>query len=513
MKTKAIYIFWGIALIIVSGILVAEALGYVSFASITQQEWGVVFGVASAAFFISYFVSGVRQWGWLFPALICALLAWRGMRGVDLFGDNVAWQMLAALAIPFYVGFALDRKRWGLLLTAYVLSAAALITLTGEMLPQLYQATGKPRVARALVATGASEMFLIALPFFVAYFWSKKNWWALIPAGGFASIGLMLSLSALIPSAWSAYVGVVNSALLLGFAATMGLLWLRRATQPTGWAIYPAAGFLILAMVAFILGINSTDISQQVMAIIFAAGGVIFTLAYFLHGVKKWGWLFPALGCAALAVIIRMDEAGINSSLNGVPLFAAAAIPFYVGYAVDRKRWGLLVPAMLLTAFTVFLALPQSVLDVWSGALFFFLFAIPFFVTYFLSKKNWWALIPAGTLASFGLVVLVEILVPHQEYPSLPNQLSFDKFIWVLFLGLAATFGAVWLLRKSAPTGWAIYPAVGLLSISLASVLLGERFQDVWGVILTLVIGLTLLIGALSWKKPVPDQPTLVGKA
>jgi hypothetical protein len=513
MKTKVIYIFWGIVLISVSAILVAEKLGIVSFASITEQVWGAAFGVASAALFASYFVCGVRQWIWLFPALFCALIAWRGLQGVSLFGDNLAWQMFTVVAIPFYVGFALDRKRWGYLIPAYVLSVIAYLTFVGEVAPQFYQAASRPRMAHAIMATGADVMFLIALPFFVTYFWSKKNWWALIPAGGFASIGLMQMLSAFIPNAWSANIGIVNSVLLLGFAATMGFLWLRRATQPTGWAIYPAAGFLILAVVAFILGQGWTDLSEQVMAIFFAAGSAIFFLAYFLHGVKNWGWLFPALGCAALAVIIWMEGVGINSDLTGVPLFAAAALPFYVGYAMNRKRWGLLILAMLLTAFTLFLAVTRSGQNTWSGVLFFFLFAIPFFITFFLSKKNWWALIPAGILASFALVVLVDNLVPHQEYSTFPNQLSFDRFIWVLFLGLAATFAAIWLLRKSASTGWAIYPALGFLSISVTSVLLGERFQEVWLLVLTLVSGVMLLLGVMGRKKPLADQPAPAGKA
>jgi ABC-type transport system involved in cytochrome c biogenesis permease subunit len=48
--------------------------------------------------------------------------------------------------------------------------------------------------------------------------------------------------------------GVFNWLLFLLLAVTFGVLWLRRNTQPTQWAAYPAAGFLALAIMSFIMG-------------------------------------------------------------------------------------------------------------------------------------------------------------------------------------------------------------------------------------------------------------------
>jgi len=514
MKSKLINIFWGIVLLTVSGILVAEALGYISFGSVTGRDWAMAFGIASAAFFLTYFLSGVKQWGWLFPALICAAMGWYNVRTGRFFDPlSLDWPMLAALAIPFYVGFALDRKRWGLLIPAYILTVPAFIDFSNEMITGLNLVTGANRTFLLMFFTGAGQMFLFALPFFVIYLRSKKSWWALMPAGGFTSIGLMMVLSILIPNRQNALTGVYNATLLLGFAATLGGLWLRRATQPTDWAKYPAAGLLVLAVAAFILGKGWVDLSQEFKAILFAAGSAAFFLAYFLHGVRKWGWLFPAFACAAMALTIWMGTRAIEGSIIGVLLFASAALPFFVGFAVNRNCQGLLIPATLLTAFTVFLLIEETVQGEWAGVIFFFLFALPFFVTYLLSKRNWWALIPAGILASFGLVVLAGILIPHQEYPTLPNTLSWDVFIWVLFLGLAATFGAVWLHHKTEPTEWSKYPAAGLLGIGVLSMLLREHFQEVWLATVTLVIGVMLLLVALNRKKTAADQHTFAGKA
>ena len=44
-------------------------------------------------------------------------------------------------------------------------------------------------------------MFTFSLPFFAAYLWSRKNWWAFIPAGFFASIGVVALLDIVVPHA------------------------------------------------------------------------------------------------------------------------------------------------------------------------------------------------------------------------------------------------------------------------------------------------------------------------
>jgi hypothetical protein len=145
---------------------------------------------------------------------------------------------------------------------------------------------------------GAGPLFLFALPFFVLYFWSKKNWWALMIAGGLTSVGLVTVLSILIPNGQNAMTGVYNSVLLLGFAFTMGALWLRRATiPPAGPSIRPRAFWLGCRRLHPGQGVG--DLSQEFKAILFMVGSAAFFLAYFLHGVRKWGWLFPAFACAA----------------------------------------------------------------------------------------------------------------------------------------------------------------------------------------------------------------------
>jgi hypothetical protein len=141
-----------------------------------------------------------------------------------------------------------------------------------------------------------------------------------------------------------------------------------------------------------------------------------------------------------------------------------------------------------------------------TGLVFMFLFAATFLFFAILSKKNWWAIIPAGLFASIGLVVVLDILLPHEAYPALPGTLTWGFYTWVLFLGLAATFGVLWLLRKSLPTGWAIYPAVGFLTMAVLFIIEGARFSEYWLETTLLVFGVTLLLAVLTLKRPTAGQ-------
>ena len=130
-----------------------------------------------------------------------------------------------------------------------------------------------------------------------------------------------------------------------------------------------------------------------------------------------------------------------------------------------------------------------------------FLLAATFLAFAILSKKNWWAIIPAGIFASIGLVVVLDTLIPHEEYPRIHGMLIWGYYTWVLFLGLATTFEILWLLRKSLPTNWAIYPAVGFLAMAVLFIIEGAHFSEYWLETMVLVFGTTLLVAGLTRKE------------
>lgn len=168
----------------------------------------------------------------------------------------------------------------------------------------------------------------------------------------------------------------------------------------------------------------------------------------------------------------------------------------------NKKFQWMIIPAGIFVTIGLGIALdiliPESEA---TGPVFMFLFAATFAAFAILSKKNWWAIIPAGIFASLGLVVVLDTLVPHEAYPALPGTLTWGFYTWVLFLGLAATFGILWLLRKTQPTRWAIYPAVGFLAMAVLFIVEGARFSEYWLETMLLAFGVMLLLAVLTWKR------------
>jgi len=302
MKRNIINIFWGVVLIALGGLFLADKLHYVNLELITSQGWGIIFAVTSAAFFLSYFLSGIRNWGWLFPALIFATLALT----ISMILGNpdssiMAVPILLSIGIPFYIGYLLNRKHWELLIPAWILTVVAVTPILSESINSdlvgalFLFATALPFLVVYLVnrqrkwalitgivlgfiaifpllgsflqgdIQGPVVMFLFALLFLIIYIVSKKKWWVLIPSGVFASIGLVALLDTLLPNhdyflIGDLQFGVYTGVLFLGFAITFGILWLLRASQPTNWAKYPAIGLLIASILAFLMGKTFNDL-------------------------------------------------------------------------------------------------------------------------------------------------------------------------------------------------------------------------------------------------------------
>ena len=90
----------------------------------------------------------------------------------------VATYVLLAIALPFLVAFLRDRTKWGLLIPAYVLLAVGVFVPLSEL----------GFLDDNLTVTYI--LFAVAIPFFVVFIRNSKNWWALIPGGILAIIGL-----------------------------------------------------------------------------------------------------------------------------------------------------------------------------------------------------------------------------------------------------------------------------------------------------------------------------------
>jgi hypothetical protein len=298
-KPNLASIFWGLALILAGGLFLAQTLGWLDLDGLSAETWTIAFAAGSLLFLITYLLDGWRKWGWLFPVLILAALAltlWMALAEVE--SSFVAAPILLAVALPFLAAFLIDRRRhWWALIPFWVLFVIILIVVFAESingnfiaalvlysigLPFLvvylvnrsHRWALIPAAVLTIIGTipllaglvesipafrginpGLVPMVLFALPFYVVYFRWQSQWWALIPAGIFTSIALVVALTPLFPeNAYAEQNPILSGVLLLGFGLTFGLLWLRRAVQPTDWAKYPAAGLLAAGILAAVLG-------------------------------------------------------------------------------------------------------------------------------------------------------------------------------------------------------------------------------------------------------------------
>jgi hypothetical protein len=341
MNKTWLNVLWGALLILGGGLFLAQNLGYLEEFS-AQVQMYVMLG-ASALFLVTYFISGIRHWGWLFPASIfggAAATIWMTEAGID--GSIVGAPIIGSVALPFLIAFALDvRKNWWALIPAFILGAVTLVTAiadqaAGEWIgalvlfavalpffvvfltgPRTRQWALIPAYVLTVVGTiplvadqvrgevlGSFVMFAIALPFLIAFLWNRKNvwglivafilaavgvipliaaadfagemigafvmfaialpfwatlifsrrhWWAAIPAGILTSIGATVLLMGL----WNfndTGLALLNGALNLGISATFFLVWLQRESHPVDWAKYPAWAFAIFGLLAVLFG-------------------------------------------------------------------------------------------------------------------------------------------------------------------------------------------------------------------------------------------------------------------
>jgi hypothetical protein len=304
-----------------AGLAIAEQLGYTTYGLYTAQVCTIIFAVISAAFFLTYFLKGKWNWVLLFPALIFAALALTISTILeDPDSPKIAFPFVLSLGIPFYVGYSLNRKRWRLLIPAWVLTITAILPLVSERinadllaafflystaLPFLIWFLADREREWALITAAVLGffgslplvelvihgdllepvvMFLFTLPFLAIYSASKKNWWALIPSGVFGSIGLVALMDYLFP--YHAYItlggleiGVYTGLLFLGLAVTFGCLWYLRDSQPTDWARYPAISLLVTSVLGFLMGKSFEGFMPAVFLLVI---GIVLLVAVFL---------------------------------------------------------------------------------------------------------------------------------------------------------------------------------------------------------------------------------------
>jgi len=295
MKGKVSSIFWGILFILAGGALLADRLGWIDFSLFSNNTWVYVFGAAGLIFLLGYFLSGFRNWGLLFPALILAaigLTIWMSDRGLT--GSYIGMPILLAIAIPFYIGFLLDRKAWGLLIPAWVLTISAIVTLLADT------------TEGTLI--GALFMFAIAIPFLIVYFLNRAHWWALIPAWVMLVIGTVTLLSEHVDG------NLIGALVMYGIALPFLVVYLTNRAQK--WALIPAAIMGVIGTIPLLASVVGGDWMGMAVMLLFSA---VFFFVYFRWPVNWWA-IIPAGVFASIGLVVFLGIVlpGNNPILQGV---------------------------------------------------------------------------------------------------------------------------------------------------------------------------------------------------
>ena len=310
MKVNKSGLFWGLLLIIGGGVALAQQLGYMN--QLPDSAWMWVFALISLVGLVSYITSGFKEWGWLFPAGIFGGLAVTvALATNNVNNAAVGSPIFFGLLIPFVAAYLTDRTRnWWALIPGGIMLFLAMTTLLvdnvgGEWVGSLFlflialsffvvYLNNHSRTWALLVAYimfvlsiapamasgggdtaayfGSVFLFAIALPFFVIYFRSPENWWAIIPAGVMTTLSVIATLGI---AGWikDAQTGGYSNALLMGgLAVTFAVVWLRNAKA---WAKVVTIILAVLAIVS-VFFVSYYDMFWPV-AIILAGGYLLYT--------------------------------------------------------------------------------------------------------------------------------------------------------------------------------------------------------------------------------------------
>lgn len=165
-----------------------------------------------------------------------------------------------------------------------------------------------------------------------------------------------------------------------------------------------------------------------------------------------FGVLLVALG--GLFLLQNFGFLGDIGNFIWVALFGSGGLAFLWVFIANREHWWALIPGFALLGLAGTLLL--SGLDIaggLTGGFFLGSIGMAFLIIYTIRREHWWAIIPAGALLTLALVATVS--------SSLPGEVGGSLF----FFGLAATFGALYLLPTPMDRpSWPLIPA-GILAI------------------------------------------------
>jgi hypothetical protein len=185
------------------------------------------------------------------------------------------------------------------------------------------------------------------------------------------------------------------------------------------------------------------------------------------------------LGAGFLFLLVNLGLLDSAAAAIWAAVFAAGGAAFLTVFWRDRAHWWALIPGFVLLSIGTLIGLNEfapSFDEAWGGALVLGGISLSFWMIYLTDRARWWAVIPGGVLLSVAALVILSQQFPGQDLG------------WVIFLGMALTFGLVYLLPAGEGRNrWAIYPAAVLLVMALLLMaMMGQAINILWPIALIL---------------------------
>lgn len=132
----------------------------------------------------------------------------------------------------FLAAYARNQAHWWALIPGCTLLGLGGLVALGELFPSFAAAWG-----------GALFLGSISLGFWLIYLAHREHWWAIIPGGTLLSVALIAGVANRVPGEQS------GALLFYGMALTFGLVYLSLPARPRqAWALLPAAVLLALGL-------------------------------------------------------------------------------------------------------------------------------------------------------------------------------------------------------------------------------------------------------------------------
>jgi hypothetical protein len=205
--------------------------------------WGALALLAGGVVFCALWLSNTQEWWPLIPGLIMG--GWGLAALLDIVGLPPWFSTLIGFlgsSLPFFYIFLKvgAQEGWWALIPGGILGAWGLATVLGGL--------GLPKALVTLIGFVGS-----AIPFvFIFSLNRQKNWWALIPGGIMAFMGLVTAMGAVVGEAWT------DTLILWGIALVFLVVFV--VSRRNSWALIPAG---VLAVVG--LGVSPVATSLWVI--------------------------------------------------------------------------------------------------------------------------------------------------------------------------------------------------------------------------------------------------------